>query len=534
MTVSRWWKGGLAALSLCLCLASSASAQPGLPPSDPVQVKVHKLTLTGNSALPSSEFNDILSSYQDRLLTMDDIRRVAEAVVARYRAHDYMTVSAYLPEQDLSRGELTIAVVEGKVGNVTVEGNKYYDPAYIKWMFEPALENARQTGSLLKRSAVERQLLLLNDSMDLTVRSIVKEGTLEGEVDLVLQVEDHHPTHFTLDYNNLGARSTGQNRLGGLFEWGNFTNRGDVLSVRYVESELLNADTQGLDLIFARYMSPLNNQGTYFDFSYANSAFQVGQELQILDIRGRADVLRAGVTHRLIRSSDANLDVDGAFVYQDIENTILGQTFSRDRLREVVLGVSGDWASGEGRNYAGLHLTQDLGKAFGGTDSDDPLASRGAGGGFTKLTYDLSRVQRINDFSYLVLRGAGQTAFEPLPYAEQFGLGGISSVRGYLQSSYLGDTGYSVSAEIRFAPIESDRQLFEVGAFIDHGAAAVKNPQPGEIPNLALTGAGVTFQFRLPEELYLRTDLAWPLGNKDLLPNTEDGPVPYLLLSKRF
>lgn len=522
---------GLAALVLTLILASPGLAQESV---EDVMVKVHTLRLSGNKTLPSSEFQDILSGYQDRLLSIEDIRKIAEAVVARYREHDYMTVSAYLPEQDLTDGELEIAVVEAKLGKVTVEGNKYYDTSYISWMIQPALEHSRQTGELLKRSEVERQLLLLNDTMDLNVRSIVKEGGREGEVDLVLQVEDSRPTHFTIDYNNLGARSTGRNRLGGLFEWGNFTNRGDVMAVRYVESSLLNADVEGLNLLYARYMTPLNNDGTYFDVSYANSAFQVGQELEILDIRGRADVLRAGVRHNLLRSGDANVDFEAAFAYQDIENTILGTTFSKDELREIILGVSADWASGEGRNYAGFHLTQDMGPLLGGNPPDDPLASRGAGGGFTKLNLDLSRVQRINDWSYLILRGSQQTAFAPLPYAEQMGLGGISSVRGFLQSSYLGDSGYNVSGELRFAPLESDRQLFEVGAFIDHGAAYVKRPQPGEIPNLALTGAGVTFQFRLPEETYLRADLAWPLGNKDLLPNTEDGPVPYLIFSKRF
>ena len=90
------------------------------------------------------------------------------------------------------------------------------------------------------------------------------------------------------------------------------------------------------------------------------------------------------------------------------------------------------------------------------------------------------------------------------------------------------------SAEIRFAPIEGNRQLFEVGAFIDHGAAAVKNPLAGEIPNASLTGAGMTFQFRLPEETYIRADLGWPIGNSNLTTNNNDGPVPYLIFSKRF
>lgn len=537
MSVSRYVKSIAKGIAIAWCLNSGLWAQT-LPPdtnplAEPVQVKVDRLVVEGNKSLDSDEFKDILEGYEGRLMSFEDIRRVAEAIVTRYRERDYLTVSAYLPEQDLSDGTVTIRVVEAKIGDVTVEGAKYYDPEYVQWMFKPALER-QESGQLVRRSEVQRQLLLLNDNMDLSVRSILRESNTEGVVDVILQVQDERPLHFGVDYNNLGARSTGRNRLGASFEWGNLTNRGDMLNLRYVESDLLNPDTKGLDLINVGYSAPLNNKGTSFDFSYANSAFQVGQELQILDIRGAADVFRAGVRHKIIRSTEANLDFSAAFVYQDIENTILGQQFSRDRLRELTLGLSGDWSSGAGRNYGALFLTQDLGTLLGGTDSDDPLASRGAGGGFTKLKLDLSRVQKINDFSYLVLRGSSQTAFQSLPYAEQFGLGGISTVRGYDQSVYLGDNGYNLSAELRFAPIASDRQLFEVGAFIDHGGAAVKSPQPGEIGSASLTGAGVTFQFRLPEQTFIRADIGWPLGDNDKLPTVSDGPVPYLIFSKRF
>jgi hemolysin activation/secretion protein len=533
----RFIKRTLTTALIAFGLAGALSAQPLTPEesplADPIQVKVDKLVLEGNTQLGDEVFADILSGYEGRLLSFDDIRRIAEAVVTRYREEDYLTVSAYLPEQDLTDGTVTIQVIEAKIGEVTVEGAKFYDPDYVRWMFEPALK-AQEADGLVRRSQVQRQLLMLNDNLDLNVRSIVRESDQEGVVDLVLQVQDERPLHFGVDYNNLGAKSTGQNRLGASFEWGNLSNRGDVLGLRYVESDLLNADTPGINLFNLAYTAPLNNRGTSFDFSYANSAFEVGQDLQILDIRGDASVFRLGVTHNLIRAVDGNLDVTAGFAYQDIENTILGQVFSRDRLRELTLGLSGDFASGSGRNYGSLFLTQDLGSALGGTDSNDPLASRGAGGGFTKLRLDLSRVQKINDFSYLILRGSNQTAFNPLPYAEQYGLGGISTVRGYNQSVYLGDSGYNLSAEVRFAPIESNRQLFEVGAFIDHGAAALKSPIPGEIPNASLTGAGVTFQFRLPQETFIRADLGWPLGKTDPLLSTDDGPVPYLVFSKRF
>ena len=528
------WKGLVFAFLLCIGVsAQTLTPENNSPLAAPVQVKVEKLVLEGNTTLDDSEFADILEGYQGRLLSFEDIRRVAEAVVTRYREHDYLTVSAYLPEQDLSDGVVTIQVIEAQIGEISVEGAKYYDPEFVQWMFEPALDR-QEKGEMPRRSEIQRQLLLLNDNLDLNVRSVLRESDKEGVVDVILQVQDERPVHFGFDYNNLGAPTTGRNRLGASFEWGNLSNRGDVLALRYVESDLLNADTKGIDLFNIGYQAPINNRGTYFDFSYANSAFQVGQDLQILDIRGSADVFKTGIRHKLIRGTDGNLDIVGGFIYQDIENTILGQRFSRDRLRELTLGVSGDWSSGAGRNYGSFFLTQDMGTLLGGMKNNDPLSSRGVGGGFTKMKLDLSRVQKINDFSYLIVRGAHQTGFSGLPYAEQFGLGGISTVRGYSQSIYLGDTGYNVSAEVRFAPIESNRQLFEVGAFIDHGAALVKNPIAGEIPNASLTGAGMTFQFRLPKQTFIRADLGWPIGKSSQFTNVDDGPVPYLIFSKRF
>lgn len=310
----RFLRSCLQAFGLAVWLYSAGGAQPVEPspnPLDPrLQVKVQKLQLEGNEALPDEEFKDILEGYQDRLLSFEDIRRIADAIVTRYREHDYLTVSAYLPEQNLSDGTVRIRVVESKIGDIAVEGAKHYSPEFVRWMFEPALDRQKR-GELPRRSDVQRQLLLLNDNMDLSVRSVLRESNKEGTVDMILQVQDENPVHFSIDYNNLGARTTGEHRLGAGFEWGDLSGRGDLLNLRYVESGLLNADTKGLDLFMVGYSAPLNNNGTYLDFSYANSAFVAGQELQILDIRGDADVLRAGIRHKLIRSPEGNLDIAG-------------------------------------------------------------------------------------------------------------------------------------------------------------------------------------------------------------------------------
>lgn len=483
-------------------------------------------------SLDPSLAQEILESFKGRPVTFSELEKATQLVAELYREHDFFTVSAYLPQQRMSDGEVIIKVVESRLGDIAVEGNTRYSTEYIEWMMKPVLQDS--DGKLPRRSVLQRQLLLLNDKMDLTVKSVVESTDSTEVVDLVIQADDDLPTHLTLDYNNLGARTTGRNRLGATFQWGNFTNRADMLTLRYVESDLLNADVRGLDLFSLNYSTPINNRGTELSFSYANSAFQVGRELELLDIRGDADVFNLSVEHPIIRGTDSNLYVNGGFVYQDIENSILGTRLSRDRLREIVLGLRGDWTSGKGRNYGGVRLTHDLGNALGGLSPNDPFSSRQAGGGFTKLNFDLARVQRFDESVYGILRGHHQAAFQPLPFAEQYGLGGINTVRGYTQSAYLADSGYNVSAELRWAPLEDHRELLEFGFFIDHGAAALKRPFAGEIPNTALTGAGVGVHLRLPHETQIRAEVGFPLGNNEIAERDGDGAVPYFIFSKRF
>ncbi len=518
----------LKTIFILVALTLSVWAQP----PQGAKVKVDSFDIEGMKTLDTQAAQDVLADYLGKELTLEELQRAAEAVSELYRENDYFTVTAFLPEQKLDDGSVTIQVVENSLNDVSIEGNTRYSTEYIRWMIKPVLDKSGDAPP--KRADLQRQLLLLNDQMDLNVRSVVKETGTPGQVDLALQVDDSLPTHLTLDYNNLGADFTGRNRLGATFEWGNLTDRADVLSLRYVESDLLNADVSGVDLFFASYDTPLNNHGTRLNFSYANSAFQVGRDLQILDIRGRANVLSVLADHPIIRGTDSNLNVNGGFIYQDIENSILGTQLSEDNLREIVLGVTGDWSDDSGRNYGGARLTQDLGTLLGGNAPNAVGTSRLAGGGFTKLNFDLARVQRVSDSTYFTLRGANQTAFQSLPFAEQYGLGGISTVRGYIQSAYLGDNGYNANAEFRWAPLKDNRDLLELGVFLDHGAANIKRTLPGEISNVSLTGAGVGVHLRLPEETYIRAEVGFPIGNSPVREQYGSEPVPYFIFAKKF
>lgn len=505
------------AAALFLLLGSPALAK---------DVKVEGFKIEGNTLLPAQTLQAALEDLKGQELTLQQLKSAADRLTDLYRKEGYFTVRAALPAQDVKDGVVTFQIVEAKLGKVSIQGNKHYSDEFLNWWAEPIRGQEYPS-----RDVVQRQLLLLNDFPDLTVSSVVEAGKEPNTVDLTLNVADKNPIHFSVDYNNFGSRFTGRDRLGATLDFGNLSGNGDRLTLRGLRS----LASKGVTLGTLNYSVPVNNNGTKASLLVSNAAYGVGRELEVLDIRGNAIVAGLFVNHPLIKTTDWNLNLTGGLMYQQIEDLILDQTISRDRLRELVLGVSTDWNDGAGRNYFNARMTQDLGTGFGGMRPDDPLSSRQAGGGFNKWNFDLARIHSFNNNWFAIARISHQFASRALPTAEQYGLGGIDTVRGYTQSAYLGDAGFNVSGEIRWQPIEGKHHnLLQLAAFVDHGNAYLKRHAPGEIPNVSMTGAGVGVRLNLPSEAYIRADVGWPIGNNAITRRVGKSPVTYLTFSKTF
>ncbi len=64
-----------------------------------------------------------------------------------------------------------------------------------------------------------------------------------------------------------------------------------------------------------------------------------------------------------------------------------------------------------------------------------------ASASFTHLNLDLSHTQELGEGFQLWGKVQGQIADGPLVSSEQFSIGGLDTVRGYLESETLGDNG---------------------------------------------------------------------------------------------
>jgi hemolysin activation/secretion protein len=112
----------------------------------------------------------------------------------------------------------------------------------------------------------------------------------------------------------------------------------------------------------------------------------------------------------------------------------------------------------------------------------------------------------------------GQLASQALVSLEQFGIGGLGSVRGYQEGEIYGDDGFFAQFELK-APPFSRRETIDgrpvgigtaVSFFTDYGRVFLKDPQ-GREPSSDLWGAGMAGSAFFGKHFETRFVLGWSL-----------------------
>jgi hemolysin activation/secretion protein len=97
----------------------------------------------------------------------------------------------------------------------------------------------------------------------------------------------------------------------------------------------------------------------------------------------------------------------------------------------------------------------------------------------------------------LTFRADGQWASEPLISNEQFGIGGVNSVRGYREGEVFGDSGYHFSLEQQTAPLMvgyvagSTPLMLRGSIYTDFARTFLLDPPAGQPNGVLLWGTGV-------------------------------------------
>ncbi len=484
-------------------------AAPAAPAAaDQVKVMVNSLRVTGASAFSESDLLALTGFTPGSELTLSELEGMAARITEHYRRNGYFVAQAYLPAQDIKDNAVTIAVSEGRYGDITLRNTSNLSDRVARSQMD-----GLSSGDAITALPLESRLLLLSDIPGVQVTSTLAPGASAGTSDLLVDVAPGRRVTGSIDADNAGNPYTGEYRIGGTIEINNPLGLGDIATLR--------ALTSGPGLKYARASYQLQAGRAQVGVAYSWLDYSLGKQFESLHAHGTAEVASVYGRYPLIRSRDNNLYAQLAYDDKTFEDKVdaTGSVINRKSgvLMASIYGDHRDQLGGGGLTSYGLTLSA------GKLDIQTPAAlaldalTAQTNGNFNKLSFNAARLQNLGGPFSIYGAINGQMASKNLDVSEEMELGGMNAVRAYPEGEAFADEGYVATLEARmqlpkFSSLPGHMELI---GFVDSGTVTLhKNPWFAGDNRRTLSGAGVGVNWSDPGNFMVRAYYARKLGSE--------------------
>ncbi|WP_293124223.1 ShlB/FhaC/HecB family hemolysin secretion/activation protein [Microcoleus sp. bin38.metabat.b11b12b14.051] len=511
--------------------APNVAPQPPSPVPQPLPnavVEVRKIQVVGSTILSPEEINALVTPFEGRSATLEQLKQIADKITEIYLNRGYITTRAVLPPQTITAGVVQIQVIEGKLGDIQVEGTKRLHPSYIRSRIRLG------AGMPLSTASLEDQLRLLRvDPLFDNVEASLRAGDNEGESILIVRVTEANPFQSSFSFDNYSPPSVGSERLGVSLRHRNVTGNGDELAAAYYRSL---GDSDVFDF---SYRIPLNAMnGTLQLRAGPNRNSIVQAPFDVFDISGKSHLFELSYRQPLRRTPIEEFALSAGVTYQTSRTFVAGVP-TPFGLGPDSKGVTTTTAIKLGQDY----IRRDPQGAWAvrsqftiGTGLFDATQNEGSvpDGQFFSWLGQVQRVQRLNDKHLLILQSDLQLSANSLLSSQQFVIGGGQSLRGYRQNVRSGDNGFRVSIEDRIT-LQRDaagNPRLQLAPFFDAGTVWNVANNPNKLTNQTfLAGLGLGVIWEPIQRLNLRLDYALPLVRiSDKGDNLQDNGIYFNLI----
>lgn len=490
----------LAASILATAVASAWGAD-----GDVLRFEIARFEVKGNTLLPQAQVEAIVAPFAGKQRDFGDVQRALESLEKVYHAHGYNVVSIELPEQELNGGVVTLRVVENKIGRVSVKNNQYFDEANIRRSL-PAL----QAGSSPNLKAVSGNLKQANENPAKQVTMKLQSGEKNEEVDAVLEVKDESPWKIMANADNTGTEATGKTHLGVVLQNANLFNRDHIATLQYTTSA---EEPSRVKVYGAGYHIPLYESGDSLDFyaSYSNvDSGTINAGLFNLAVSGKGAVYGARYNQTLAKRGELESKLSYGLDVKAFKNSVqLAGTELGNDVTVHPLSISYQASMPLARGDAGVMISL-LRNIPGGSNGDQDaftLARMHAKKSYTILRVGGSITRALTNDWQLRAIVNGQYTRDALIPGEQFGAGGATSVRGFIEREIANDSGLSVNLEA-YTPNLCTRAGWNCRllGFYDSAYVSRNKALPGELDSTSIASAGVGARFVLSTNVNLQLD----------------------------
>jgi hemolysin activation/secretion protein len=459
-------------------------------------VPVKGFRLAGIDAEKAQALQPLLQKYVGETKTLADLEDAAKDIEVALQRQGLFLAQAYVPEQRLADGIVTLQVLEGRIGAVQLD----VEPGVaVSAAFMDRIVAMLRGNPVAERGLIERALFTLGDLRGILVSSSLTPGTKVGQADLTIRIAAAPRVGYGLEADNGGSIFTGEYRVNAGVEWYSPAGLGDMLSLRTQFST-----NGGTAFVRGAWLTPINALGTKLGLAASYLTYSLGSALfEPLDASGTAAALSVQLLHPAVRSRNSNLFLQASADRREFEDEVnaIALVSKKGITSYLTFGVVGDFRDTLGgggiSNYSANVVAGDLDIRTPADLAVDEAGYR-SNGRYAKLLLAGTRLQVLPNKDYLYLSGSAQLSGKNLDSSEKFSLGGPYGVRAYPSGESPTDSGLLLGWEyrkpLRFESLPGD---FVLAFFGDYGIGHLhQDPLPidtGNLRRLMSHGIGMTY-----------------------------------------
>jgi hemolysin activation/secretion protein len=185
---------------------------------------ITRVDFSGNTVEPTARLQKVVASYLNRKLTRGDLAQLKYDITRLYYEDGYFLVRVVTPPQDLTKGNLQIAIYEAKIEKI--DNNK----GIVAQFIIDGITSEITPGTVFNESEVESMVRDIDDLPGVAAAVDLRLGTQLGTTDLDLALKQVKDFQQSVSVNNYGSKLTGEWLFNGNFQYGNLLGLGE----RYV------------------------------------------------------------------------------------------------------------------------------------------------------------------------------------------------------------------------------------------------------------------------------------------------------------
>ena len=429
--------------------------------------------------LTEAEIKAITDPYVGKTVSLEDLYAMTASINKLYETRGYAVCRAYLPPQRIHEGAVQIRLLEGKTGNVTVNGLRFTRQGYVTHRIH------LEPGKVANTDILNDELQRFNATNDVQLRVLVHAGEKPGTTDYEIAAFEPKNNHqVSLYVDNHGYDTSGRWREGVFYTMRSVTGQRDALRMNYLRSK-------GTNIFGANYSIPVNNLGTMLDFDYGTNTTKLvkGNLAETAGVKGHSYVAGITLRHPLRVDEKRRYEVGLQYLHQKSQTDIATKSNNREKLVDDTRNTYIPYVSFThyGKNSVLYHKHS---LAFMGYNN-----LYDTGDNYTVYRLDSVYQKRLNGNQMLLGRLNAQAASEKknMSTSDYFYIGGANSVRGYEESFLGGSQGFNASLTWQ-APLDK-KQIWNAFTFVDYGRV-FGDEQTVMDHTLVSTGLGVTASYK--------------------------------------